>query len=166
MPKIAQEMVAMGYSNEEDIYIQKYEDNKKLDEIEYVHSENTTIEERFSIEPMGMEAGKTLDSINEMLSMEDNQQEVETLKRDDAEIIYKSEPTFGTLSSLREKYNSILDNISNLFKSEKVNPSNHLKLDSFKIKPSIMKNCTLTKNNETNSILSKIRKLKEEMNRN
>ena len=117
--KIAQEMVAMGYSNKEDIYIQKYEDNKKLDEEEYVHDEDTTLRERFSIKPMGMEAGETLDSINEMLSIDDEHEEAEILERDDMlekEVLPTSEPTPGILSSLSEKYNSILDNISNLFK--------------------------------------------------
>jgi hypothetical protein len=48
--KIAQEMVAMGYSNKEDVYIQKYEDNKKLDEIEYVNDKDSRLSDRFSIE--------------------------------------------------------------------------------------------------------------------
>jgi hypothetical protein len=204
--KIAQEMVAMGYSNEEDIYIQKYENNEKLDEIEYVHSEDTTLRERFSIKPMGMEAGETLDSINEMLSIDYNKQEVETLKRDDVlekEVLHKSEPTPRILSSLHEKYNSILDNISNLFKKvvavkktiqnenevdvsvvQKMEKSNDSEeklfgnkfrdkatksfdehLEFFKKKSSITEDCTLPKTNETNSILSRIEELREEMNR-
>ncbi len=48
--KIAKEMVNMGYSNEEDIYIQKYEDNKRIDEIEYVNKENKSIRDRFTEE--------------------------------------------------------------------------------------------------------------------
>ena len=112
-------MVAMGYSNEEDIYIQKYEDNEKLDKTEYVHSQDTTLQERFSIKPIGMEAGETLDSIKKMLSINNNQQEAKTFKHNDVlekEILHKSENTYGILSSLHEKYNSIFDNISNLFK--------------------------------------------------
>lgn len=118
--QIAQEMVAMGYSNEEDIYIQKYEDNKKLDEMEYVYHEDTTLEDRFSIKPMGMEAGKTLDSINKMLSIDNKvEQEAEIVKHEYMDVKEDSEEVKRTprvLSSLREKYNSILDNISNLFK--------------------------------------------------
>lgn len=118
--QIAQEMVAMGYSNEEDIYIQKYEDNKKLDEMEYVYHEDTTLEDRFSIKPMGMEAGKTLDSINKMLSIDNEvEQEAEIVKHEYMDVKEDSEEVKRTprvLSSLREKYNSILDNISNLFK--------------------------------------------------
>ena len=45
--KIAQEMVAMGYANKEDIYIQKYEDNKIINEQEYVNSKNTMLKDRF-----------------------------------------------------------------------------------------------------------------------
>ena len=133
--KIAQEMVAMGYSNKEDIYIQKYEDNKKLDEIEYVHNEDTPLRERFSIKPMEME-----------------------------ENFYKSESTSEVLSYLREKYNSILDKISNLFKVDvsmvqEIEKPNDL--DSFKKKPSITEECTLPKTNVTNSILSRIEELRE-----
>ena len=163
--KIAHEMVTMGYSNEEDIYIQKYEDNKKLDEIDYVRDENRTIQERFSLKPMGMEAGKTLDSINEMLSIDD------ILEK---EAFHTSEPTSGILSSLSSKYNSILDNISNLFKKiigikktikneEEATKNFNEHLDSFKKKSSITEDCTLPKTNKTNSILSRIEELREEM---
>jgi len=144
--KIAQEMVAMGYSNEEDVYIQKYEDNRKLDETEYVRDENRTINERFAIKPMGMEAGETLDSINKMLSID--------------KVLYKSEPTLGALSSFNKKYNLTLDNISNLFKEViaiKKNIQNENKVD-------ISIDCTLTKTNETTTVLSRIKELKEEMN--
>ena len=34
--KIAQEMITMGYSNKEDVYIQKYEDNKKIKKQDYI----------------------------------------------------------------------------------------------------------------------------------
>ena len=50
--KIAQEMVSMGYSNIEDVYIQKYEDNQRLDESEYVNSEDMSIEDRFATKPI------------------------------------------------------------------------------------------------------------------
>jgi hypothetical protein len=159
--KIAQEMVAMEYSNEEDVYIQKYEDNQKLEEIEYVHSEDTTLKERFSIKPMGMEAGEILHSINEMLQV------AETLKRDNVlekEVLHKSERTHGTLSSLHEKHNSILDNINNLFKKGvdvKKTIQNESKSDAFIVQT---EDCTLPKKNETNSILSRIQELREEMN--
>ena len=152
--KIAQEMVAMGYSNEEDVYIQKYEDNRKLDETEYVRNENSTIKERFAIKPMGMEAGETLDSINKMLSIDEEKQDVL-----DKEVLYKSEATLGALSSFNKKYNLILDNISNLFKQFvgiKRNIENENKVD-------ISINCTLPKTNETTSILSRIKELKEEI---
>ncbi|RUM70113.1 MAG: hypothetical protein DSZ07_03080 [Sulfurovum sp.] len=145
--KIAQEMVAMGYSNEEDVYIQKYEDNKKLDETEYVRDENRTINERFAIKSMGMEAGETLDSINKMLSID--------------KVLYKSEPTLGALSSFYKKYNLTLDNISNLFKEViaiKKNIQNENKVD-------ISIDCTLAKTNETTTVLSRIKELKEDMNR-
>jgi len=143
--KIAQEMVAMGYSNEEDVYIQKYEDNRKLDETEYVRDENRTINERFAIKPMGMEAGETLDSINKMLSID--------------KLLYKSVPTLGALSSFNKKYNVTLDNISNLLKEVaiKKNIQNEHKVD-------ISIDCTLAKTNETTTVLSRIKELKEEMN--
>jgi len=176
--KIAQEMVSMGYSNKEDIYIQKYEDNEKLDEEEYVRDKDTTLRERFSIKPIGMEAGETLDSTSKMLSI-DEHKETEILKYDDMlekEVFDKSEPTLGLLPSLSKKYNSILDNISKLFKKvvgikktvsneNKVDVSVVQKLDSFAKKSSITEDCTLPKNNETNSILSRIEELREEMNR-
>ena len=50
--KIAREMVSMGYSNIEDVYIQKYEDNQKLDESAYVNSEDMSIHERFTTKPI------------------------------------------------------------------------------------------------------------------
>ena len=172
--KIAQEMVAMGYSNEEDIYIQKYEDNEKLDKTEYVHSQDTTLQERFSIKPIGMEAGETLDSIKKMLSINNNQQEAKTFKHNDVlekEILRKSKNTYGILSSLHEKYNSIFDNISNLFKegvgvkktiqNENETDISITQKDSFNKKPSITEDCTLPKNNETNRILSRIEELRE-----
>ena len=194
--KIAQEMVAMGYSNEEDIYIQKYEDNEKLDEMEYVHDEDTTLAKRFSLTPMGMEAGQTLDAINEMLSVDDDaEQEAEIVKheymaeKEDYEVV---KPTLGILSSLREKYHSILDNITNLFQKvvsikskEKDTPIDKVTddkpfwtkfrdeatkdfnehLESFNKKTSITKDCTLPKTEDTTSVLSRIEELREQMNR-
>ena len=50
--KIALEMVSMGYSNVEDVYIQKYEDNSKIDESMYVNSEDMSISERFAKKPI------------------------------------------------------------------------------------------------------------------
>ena len=152
--KIAQEMVAMGYSNIEDVYIQKYEDNRKLDESEYVSDKNTTIKERFSIEPMGMEAGETLDSINMMLGVDDKKEK----------ILYKSEPSLIRVSSFREKYNLIIDNIANLFKKV-VGIKEIVQNDNIE-KSSIVTNCTLPKTSETNSILARIKELKEHMSNN
>ena len=146
--KIAYEMVAMGYSNEEDVYIQKYEDNRRLDESEYVRDENMTIQDRFSIKPMGMEAGETLDSIREMLSMEEEQQD-------------KSEPTLGALSSFREKYNLILDNIGNLFR-EVFGREKTVERENVSV---IARDCSLPKNEETNGILDRIEELRGKINR-
>ena len=197
--QIAQEMVAMGYSNKEDIYIQKYEDNEKLDETEYVHGEDTSLRERFSLKPMGMEAGETLDSINEMLAIDEDKQESESLNHDtvlEKEDSDEIKSTSRILSSLRKKYNSIVDNISNLFnkvvrvKEPKTDTSidgvnEHVDedkpfwnkfrddarisfnehLESFNKKTSITKDCSLPKTEETNSILSRIEELREQMNR-
>jgi len=182
--QIAQEMVAMGYSNEEDIYIQKYEDNKKLDEMEYVYHEDSTLEDRFSIKPMGMEAGKTLDSINKMLSIDNKvEQEAEIVKHEYMDLKEDSEEIKHTprvLSSLPEKYNSILDNINNLFKKvvsvtskekdipidDEATKNFNEHLESFTKKTSITKACTLPKTEETSSILSRIEALREQVNRN
>ncbi len=146
--KIAYEMVAMGYSNQEDVYIQKYEDNRRLDESDYVRDENMTIQDRFSIKPMGMEAGETLDSIREMLSMEEEQQD-------------KSEPTLGALSSFREKYNLILDNIGNLFR-EVFGREKTVERENVSV---IARDCSLPKNEETNGILDRIEELRGKINR-
>ena len=192
--KIAQEMVAMGYSNEEDVYIQKYEDNEKLDESEYVNSEDRSLSDRFVMKSMGMEAGETLDSIHEMLSIEDDLilEEVKEKETKDNQLID------GTLSSLRNKYNLVVDNISKLFKKvfdnqENIKDRDSVKLtglkdsqgqkqpfwdrfrdeaqegfdeylDSFKGTP-ISKNCTLPKTNETDIILKRIEKLRESIER-
>jgi hypothetical protein len=112
-----------------------------------------------------MEAGQTLDSINEMLSIY-NQQKVETLKHADLlekEIFHKREPTLRILSSLHEKYNLMLHNVSNLFKDEETKKVDEC-LEYFKKKSSITKDCTLPQTNKTNSILSRIEELREEMN--
>jgi hypothetical protein len=181
--QIAQEMVAMGYSNEEDIYIQKYEDNKKLDELEYVQDEDSTLKDRFSIKPMGMEAGETLDSINKMLAVDKDKQEFENLKHDmllEKENSNESIPTLRILPSLHEKYNSTVDNISNLFKKivkvkdnktdtsinrnkfrDEATKSFNEHLESFNKKASIIKDCTLAKTEETMSVLSRIKKLRK-----
>jgi len=57
--KIALEMVNRGYSNKEDVYIQKYETNEKIEETEYVNTKDYTIEERFSLTPLEPEPKNT-----------------------------------------------------------------------------------------------------------
>ena len=148
--KIAQEMVAMGCSNIEDVYIQKYEENRKLDEMEYVYHQDTPLEERFSIKPMGMEAGETLDSINKMLSIEDEH------KGD----YHKIQSTSGTLPYLSEKYNLVVDSINNLFTDESTKSFNG-ESEYLNNQTSITKECTLPKNRERDAILSKIEALRE-----
>ena len=193
--KIAQEMVAMGYSNEEDIYIQKYEDNEKIEEIDYARDEDSSINERFLIKPMGMEAGETLDSINEMLAI-DKEDEGEVSFQDvetDMEASSQIETTPGILTSLREKYNMLIHNINKLFKRATKVQSSFIKdsyfnkksavedkefwdnfrddarenfdehLDSYRKESSIIKDCTLPKNSETSSILSRIDELRRKM---
>ena len=194
--KIAQEMVAMGYSNEEDIYIQKYEDNEKIEEIDYVSDEDRSINERFLIKPMGMEAGETLDSINEMLAIEKEEEEEEVSFQDveaDMEASSQIKTTPGILSSLREKYNMLINNINKLFKRATKVQSTSVKdgdsnknsaiedkefwdkfrddarenfdehLDSYRKKSSIIEDCTLPKNSETSSILSRIDELRSKI---
>jgi len=142
--KIAQEMVAMGYSNEEDVYIQKYEDNEKIDEIDYVNDENSTINERFSIKPI-------------------NQRDINKVDKE----LNQTKPTLGILSSLHEKYNTLINNINKLFKKTSIDDSiinKNNNLDSFNKKSSIIKDCTLPKNSETDSILSRIDELRKKMN--
>jgi len=152
--KIAQEMVSMGYSNEEDIYIQKYEDNKQLDKSEYVNNENRPLSDRFSIKPIGMEAGEMLDSIHEMLSI----QEKEKIDFKDTKFIDR------TLYSLRDKYNSMVNNISKLFRKVFDNQESIEDRDSLKKIP-ISENCTLPKSDETKSILKRIEELRESIER-
>ena len=158
--KIAQEIVTMGYSNKEDIYIQKYETNEKLDTSDYVNEENMTINQRFSTILIGQEAGETLNSINEMLSLEKNE------PKDD--IILGN----TLLSTLLTKYHSVINTITGLFQREKKeNISNKAREDfneQFKPLPqktSIIKKCSLPKNEKTNAILLRIQALKEQMNR-
>ncbi|RUM76662.1 MAG: hypothetical protein DSZ11_00305 [Sulfurovum sp.] len=124
--KIALEMVSMGYSNVEDVYIQKYEDNQKLDESLYVNSEDMSINERFSTKPI----------------LEIKEKEI----------------THGILSSIREKYDLVVDNIAKLFKSV-IKITKPIKSDSY-----TTKNCTLPKTKERDSILKRIEELKEAMN--
>ncbi len=147
--KIAQEMVAMEYSNKEDVYIQKYEENKRLEEIEYVNNENITLNSRFSIVPMGMEAGKTLNSINKMLSITKKPEEKKS--------------TDGMPSTFQKKYNFIANNISNIFKEEESQNFDE-PLNSF-TKRGIVENCTLPKVAKTNDILIRINELREKMNK-
>jgi hypothetical protein len=150
--KIAQEMITMGYSNKEDVYIQKYEENKKLDEKEYVNSENRSLTDRFSLKPMGMEAGKTLDSINEMLSIQnkEDKKKIDSLKK---------EPTPRIFSSLQDKYTSIMNNISKLLKKETTTPSKEKEIENSQF----LDNCTLPRTEDTNSILMRIKELKEQI---
>jgi len=119
--KIAQEMVAMGYSNEEDIYIQKYEDNSRIDRSEYVNSEDSRVEDRFLVD--------------------DNR----------------------GVSSLREKYNSIVDNIGAIF--QKVMKSRddieEKKRPKSLIKSSIIEDCSLPRTEKINTILLRIKELSE-----
>ena len=155
--KIAQEMVTMGYSNKEDVYIQKYETNEKLEESAYVNEENMTISKRFSLIPIGQEAGETLDSINEMLSIEKTDK------------IDSSKSQFGNnlLPTLLKKYHLILNTIANLFQIDNSNNENkttnfneHSK--SIPEKTSILENCSLPKTEETRAILLRIKDLKEQ----
>ncbi len=137
--KIAKEMVSMGYSNIEDVYIQKYEDNSKINEWLYVNSEDMSIEKRLT---------------------------TKTIAQEPIEQIGKEEIIQGILPSLREKYNLVVENISKLFKRV-VGIEESLKSDvqseSFKDKPSIVENCTLPKSEEVDSILKRIKELQEGM---
>jgi len=155
--KIAKEMVAMGYSNKEDVYIQKYEDNNKIDEKEYVNSENHQLSERFSIKPIGMEAGETLNYINKMLSIKDKKN-LYTKQH----INYVED---NTPSSIINNYHSIIDNINNLFIEDNKQLTKEREVinkteEDFN-KQSTLNDCTLPKTEKTNSILLKIEKLKK-----
>jgi len=147
--KIAQEMVAMGYSNREDVYIQKYEDNNRLDETEYVNSENRTLTDRFSINQEEMRRMDTIDSINEIFHVEDEDKEFSTFK---------------ILPTLRDKYNLVIDNISNLFKRS--GDKDDLIIEKESVEENrVVKECTLPKTEETNTILLKIKILKEQISK-
>ncbi len=125
--KIAQEMVAMGYSNIEDVYIQKYEDNRKLDEKEYVNDKNSSIEERFPTQQKKIE-------------VEDK----------------KSTP----LSTIRLRYNLVIENIGNLFrKVVTINKEDNIVDKNI----SIVEECTLPQTDEIVGILSRIKELKREI---
>jgi len=63
--RIAQEMVAMGYSNEEDVHIQKYDNNQKLNETDYVKDKDSLLSDRFK-EPLEIE--NSYDSILKNIS--------------------------------------------------------------------------------------------------
>ena len=125
--KIALEMVSMGYSNIEDVYIQNYEDNQKLDENLYVNSEDMSINERFST--------------TTILPIEEKQ------------------ITYGILSSIREKYDLVVENIAHLFKNI-IRIKEPIQSDIY-----TTKDCTLPKTKERDSILKRIEELKEAMNR-
>jgi hypothetical protein len=137
--KIAQEIVTMGYSNKEDVYIQKYENNEKLDESEYVNDKNYPLKNKSLIKPINT-----------------------------------------SLSSLKDKYNTVLNNINNLFKKnyqDNKQPSNknsfidekQKRFNKYLNSPFkmnfISKNCTLPKTDEINNILKKIDKLQEEIDK-
>ncbi len=143
--KIAQEMVAMGYSNIEDVYIQKYETNEKLDESEYVNSKNSTLDDRFLVEPIGKEAGERLESINEMLS---------------SSIDKLDKSIYNSSSYLGQKYHSIVDNINELLNSVESGDEPMQERDNF-----IVESCTLERTEETNTILQRIKKLKKEIDK-
>jgi hypothetical protein len=132
--KIAKEMVSMGYSNEEDIYIQKYENNKQLDEKEYVNDENRSLNDRFSIQ---------------------------AIEKKEVKILSDKEPSFKTLSSLQNQYNSIVNNINNLLQKEE-DFNNHSN-DSFNNKL-VLDDCTLAKTGEINRILKRIKELQNGIN--
>jgi len=155
--KIAKEMVAMGYSNKEDVYIQKYEDNNKIDEKEYVNSENHQLSERFSIKPIGMEAGETLNYINKMLSIKDKKN---LYTKQHINYVEDNIP-----SSIINNYHSIIDNINNLFIEDNKQLTKEREVinkteEDFN-KQSTLNDCTLPKTEKTNSILLKIEKLKK-----
>jgi hypothetical protein len=130
--KIAGEMVAMGYSNKEDVYIQKYEDNKKLDEIEYVNDKDSRLSDRFSIEDKSL-----------IVEEKANNSFVSSLH----ERYYY---TVDNISNLFKE--TLLERESNIEKNENLN--------SFK-QSSIVKNCTLPKTEKTNAILSRIEELND-----
>jgi kynurenine formamidase len=160
--KIAQEMVAMGCSNREDVYIQKYEDNNRLNKMEYVNNEECSLIDRFSLKPTGRETGETINSINKMLSVAHNivNKKSNSIRND------------STHEILKEQYMSVIDNISNLLK--KVVENNYTtreeenKEDAYlesTQNSSFIKDSSLPKTEETNSILSKIEKLRRELSK-
>jgi hypothetical protein len=155
--KIAKEMVAMGYSNKEDVYIQKYEDNYKINESEYVNTNNYPLKDRFQIKPMGMEAGKTIESIHDMLSIKKNSQN----SFNDSKFIKQG------FSNVIEEYNKTSMNINKIIKESLSNPikeNNSIKnTKETTILNSINLNCSLPKIEETNSILKRIKQLKEDL---
>jgi len=162
--KIAQEMVAMGYSNIEDVYIQKYEDNRQLDKTEYVNVKDMTLDDRFAIKPLGMEAGETLESINEMLSYSKEDNNI-----DEKKDFLETEPTHEILSFINAKYSLIVENINNLFKEvsdreDIIIERSQLNILEKKEKTLIVESCTLPKTEEINSILSRIEELEIKRN--
>lgn len=66
---IANEMVFMGYTNKEDVYIQAYEENKPIPKEELVKDVNTSVKERFIEAPtIGKENTEIIQSIYQMLN--------------------------------------------------------------------------------------------------
>jgi hypothetical protein len=127
--KIAQEMVTMGYSNKEDVYIQKYENNEKLEESIYVNNDNISINQRFLTIPIKIDSTTITSHPNH-------------------------------LSTLLQQYHTVLNTIDTLFQDKKTkefdkNPK------FFSQKTSIIKNCTLPKNEIITTILSRINTLIE-----
>ena len=135
--------------------------NAGLDVIHVIHrhglDEDTALEDRFSLKPMEIEVGEIVTIAT------DTQQKLELVKN-----YNEVKSTSKILSSLREKYNLIVDNISNILKKivrvdeATKNFNEHLK--PFNKKTSITKNCTLPKTKETNHVLSRIEELREQMN--
>lgn len=142
--KIAKEMVSMGYSNIEDVYIQKYESNKKLDKSKYENQIDTPISERFPIQPI--------------INKEDkNMKESITNKIENIKVNNRG------ISTIHQKYNLVIENIETLFNQRE-------EIEDFKVEKSnsiytnlILKECTLQKDDDTKSILNKIRNLREEI---
>ncbi len=112
--KIAQEMITMGYSNKEDVYIQKYENNKKIkkqnyiDEKIYPFKEKKTsyIQDRYNL---------YIDYINENIKNIKKLENKNSLTHNiDYELIIKN----CTLP-INDNLNNILDNIKKLQQKNK-----------------------------------------------
>ena len=115
--KIAQEMITMGYSNKEDVYIQKYENNKKIkkqnyiDEKIYPFKEKKTsyIQDRYNL---------YIDYINENIKNIKNIKKLENKNSLTHNIDYKLIIKNCTLP-INDNLNNILDNIKKLQQKNK-----------------------------------------------